>query len=90
MSEKLTIYKYPLDITDVQHVPIPLVATMLDVQSQGDKLCLWALVDPSSPLVFRTIRVYGTGQSVDARPAFYAGTAQTNGGALAWHVFIDE
>lgn len=88
----MRIYKYRLDIQDVQHVAIPTVAHMLTVQAQGDALMLWALVDPDSPLKARTIRVYGTGHRIESEHvhAHYAGTAQTNGGALVWHVFIDE
>ena len=87
------IYKYPLDITDVQHVAIPETARMLTVQAQGDQVCLWALVDADSPPKARTVRVYGTGHPIEdaiARGAYYAGTAQTCGGQLVWHVFIDE
>lgn len=86
----MRIYKYPLDIVDVQYVAIPETARMLDVQAQGDQLCMWALVDPDSPLKSRTVRVYGTGHDVSDPHAYYAGTAQTMGGQLVWHVFIDE
>lgn len=41
-----TIYKYPLDVTDVQEIKLPVGAEILTVQAQNGTLCLWALVDP--------------------------------------------
>lgn len=82
-----TIYKYALDITDVQRVEMPAGARLLHVANQRDELCLWALVDAARPTVDRFIGVVGTGNpapDIDD-DADYVGTAQV--GSFVWHVF---
>lgn len=82
------IYKYPLAITGLQSVPLPVGAEILTVQMQGDSLCLWALVDAKVVSVTRrTFEVFGTGHDMDTNPRTYLGTVQQAGGALVWHVF---
>lgn len=87
---KLTIWKFPLEITDQQTIEMPRAARILNVQAQGNILTLWALVSPDAEKVRRQISVYGTGDEIDAfvaEFATYVGTAQTHSGALVWHVF---
>lgn len=81
-----TIYKYPLEIRDVQIIEMPPRAKLLSVQCQNKTLCLWALVDNShvtkSP---RTIEIRGTGHSCEGLEGKYIGTVQI--GNYVWHVF---
>lgn len=68
-----TIYKYPLRIVDRQLVQLPANAAMLSVGIQKDKLendqvCLWAEIEDTNPLEWRTFHIYGTGHPI------YAGT----------------
>ena len=56
------IYKYPIELTDIQHVTLPCEAEILTVQFQHGNLFLWALIDQGEHLVSRrTIRIYETG-----------------------------
>lgn len=79
------IYKYPLNIEDVQHLHIHAGATLLCVQIQGNKPCLWAIVDTTLPKERRTIEIIGTGNPIEERARLYIGTCQV--GPSVWHIF---
>jgi hypothetical protein len=89
------IYKYELEITDVQEILMLRDAELLHVAMQGEKLCLWAGVNPlhgPDDTEARRFRVAGTGHGI-AEGLTYVGTAldtrHTLGGASAtyvWHV----
>jgi hypothetical protein len=89
-----TIWKYELELTDVQQLRMPLHAVILSVayqrnlQEQRDMLCLWALVDPTRSHVPRTIEIHGTGNhSIDPQyTQLFIGTVPMPNG-LVWHVF---
>ena len=83
----MTIWKFPLEVTDEQVVEMPAGAQRLCVQTQGERLCLWALVDPDAPLMSRRFAVRGTGHSIEGDSGTYIGSAQQMRGALVWHVF---
>lgn len=68
-------------------VSMPDGAKILCVQTQGNALQLWALVDPSRPKSFREFEVVGTGCEIGEGGRRYIGTAQTYGGEFVWHVF---
>lgn len=82
------IYKYPLEVTDRQDVEMPQGAKILSVQTQGEVVCLWALVDKQREIVRRKIRILGTGhEHEESYTSGYIGTTQQANGALVWHVF---
>ncbi len=83
----MKIWKYQLDIVPEQQIQMPFGARMLTVQNQDDKICLWAIVDPTSYKVFRDISIIGTGIEVDYNSlrGDYLGTVQIL--SLVWHVF---
>ena len=81
------IWKFPLGVTDVQVLEVPFGAKFLTVQVQNGVPCLWALVNPESGKVGRTIEVFGTGHHMDESDREYIGTFQLSGGALVFHVF---
>lgn len=83
------IWKFPIELEDVQTVPLPYESEILCVQMQGDQPCLWALVDPSQKPVGREIRIFGTGHNVlhSITSDHYIGTFQMRGGSLVFHVF---
>ena len=87
----MTIYKYPIKITDSQKVKLPLNAEILTVQMQGETLCLWAKVEEvgNTSTEERTIEVFGTGHPMSDDARRYIGTIQIHVGAL-WHVFERE
>jgi len=57
------IWKYPLETTDGQTIRMPKDSQILCVQTQFDRPCLWALVDPNQPLEDRHILIFGTGHT---------------------------
>ena len=86
------IFKYQLQVEDVQDVEMPIGSTVLTVQAQGPIPCIWAHVSPEARIVKRRFRTYGTGHPMkdsDSFP-FYVGTYQLSGGALVFHVFTDR
>ena len=67
---KKKIYKYPLEVQDEQVVMLPTGAKILTVQSQKDRPCLWALVNPTAPNDMAvTIRLIGTGHEIRSNPS---------------------
>ena len=87
----MRIWKWTLQVTDTQSLPMPAGAKVLGVQPQGDfplRPQLWALVDEKAPVADRTFATYGTGNPMpDGDPGKYVGTYQMHGGALVFHVF---
>lgn len=81
-----TIYKYKLQPGRTV-LDMPDGAKVLTVQTQGDDVCLWALVEPNKPTTRRFFDVYGTGHQMPADPGAYVATFQMGGSALVWHVF---
>jgi hypothetical protein len=83
------IYKYSLALTDTQFVELPLGAEILTVQMQGDRLCLWAMVNtlPEAIKKNRRIEIIGTGNPVPTGDLKYISTFQMMDGGLIFHVF---
>lgn len=89
------IYKYPLEVTDIQTIMIPIGAEILCVQVQNDVPCIWAKVDPQMSLTQRGFVMYGTGQPITQTNNIqkYIGTFQIIGGRpvfpqhLVFHLF---
>ena len=81
------IYKYPIEIIDIQMVKLPKEAIILTVQLQHGKPFIWVYVDPNEiEAEDVTLRVYMTGQEIDdSLDLTYVGTIQENG--FVWHVF---
>lgn len=84
----MNVYKYELEITDEQTIRLPFNAELLTVQMQGDKCCLWALVDPRHELNERTICIYGTGYPIpNGIRLKYISTFQIPHLGLVFHAF---
>lgn len=86
------IYKYPLDVTDIQHVPIHRGAEPIAVMVQNEIPCIWAIVDIDEPLTKIWIRIVGTGHPLPDGCDMYShiGSFQLRGGALVFHAFEVE
>jgi hypothetical protein len=80
-----TIWKFTLELTDLQGMEMPSGARILTVAAQGSSVCLWAHVDPEAPRETRTIRLYGTGHPMPENPGVYLGTFQM--APLVFHAF---
>jgi hypothetical protein len=82
-----TVYKWPLDLTDVQEVAIPEGTRCLHVGEQNGVLTLWGWCDSDEPLRDRRIAVVGTGNPApSSREANHLGTVVMPNG-FVWHVF---
>jgi len=58
------IFKYQLETTDIQRIEMPQGAEILCIQTQNEKPCIWALVQPLSTVTKRTFEIFGTGHNV--------------------------
>ena len=84
-----TIWKFPLEIKDVQEINLPATAGIMTVQMQGDQPCLWAHLNQQHAFQKRRIFIVGTGHSIPETNVRYIGTFQIAGGSLIFHVFED-
>jgi len=94
------IFKYFLDLSELQEIKLPIKAEILAIQDQSDShkisqiqlplLCLWAIVDPEETKTEkRIIRIFGTGHEIPERRSDlkYIDTVQQFQGHIVWHVF---
>ena len=81
------IFKFPLQVSDLQKIRMPKDSTILTVQVQKGTPCLWALVDTEKEMVGRSIRIVGTGHPVPKGIIRYIGTFQVLEGTFVGHVF---
>lgn len=85
MKDQRTVYKYQLLVTDRQTVHMPNLREILCVQMQGKTPCLWAYVDPHSPVEPVEIITMGTGHVWSKIAQKYISTYQIK--ELVFHVF---
>jgi len=83
----ITIYKYPLLMTDQQQLYLPGGSEILCVQVQHEQPCIWVRQETTNSSVYRTLRTYGTGHQMQSPSEKYIGTYQLSGGQLVFHVF---
>ena len=90
-----TIWKYDLDVTDIQKVSMPMGAMPLHVAIQNPNsgvertIQLWAAVDPARPKEDRLFAVVGTGNPApEPDDAEYVGSVID--GPFVWHVFAES
>lgn len=94
MTDRRTIWKFELRVTDTQKISMPEGAEILHVTGQNInnhldvvRPMLWARVDPDAPMAKRLIAVCGTGNPCPGPNDgwHYAGTAICP--PFVWHVF---
>lgn len=84
------VFKFPLPVTDVAVVEMPVSAQVLTVQTQRGQPCIWAMCDEDGVYERRVFRVLGTGHSIPDKyleKLRYVSTFQLNGGDYIFHVF---
>lgn len=87
-----TVYKYQLDLNDINIIRLPRDYQLLCVQMQFNTPCIWALVEPENEPVERKVRIVGTGHPFpDEEQYTYLGTITVSAGvnALWLHVFVE-
>lgn len=90
----MTIYKYPLRITDFQIVEIPKPYTILSVDTQRGIPCIWAMCASTwggnkTPI---KVCIIGTGNPVpkEVERMAFLGTFLVADGDFVGHVFWEE
>jgi len=84
-----TVYKYPLEIDDVQFISMPKGAKPLCVKVQNGNPCLWALVNPYEEEESVMIRCAGTGHEINEEGELvYIDSLLMYGGDLVFHFFM--
>lgn len=88
-----TIYRYPLEIDDVQTIRAPGLVRFLSVDGSRGTIELWALVDTALPEREHEVRIVGTGNPFPDEIRFggfeHLGHAITHNGAFVWHVWAN-
>jgi hypothetical protein len=96
----MKIFKYTIPVTDEPSVEMHKGAQIIHVDEKpaqpgsnifgGDNhLCIWAVVDPSEPLIQHRFVIFGTGNPIDGyegEDLYHIGTVLMRNG-LVWHVF---
>lgn len=86
-----TIWKYPLKVTDINRIELPMGAKILCVQVQADAPCLWAEVNSlETDKSVHVIETFGTGHELDQSNRVYIGTYQINNRFLVFHVYENK
>lgn len=86
------VWKFEIDVAKLDAnsevaVSMPMDAEVLTAREQGEKVCVWARVNPDEKrIVKRMFGVCGTGHP--APMTSYVGTAMLFGGSLVLHVFV--
>jgi len=90
------IYKYELNSTNCQIIPLPQDAKILSIQNQrrnnDEGLCLWAIVETDNPPELIEIIIEGTGDilfwDVDTFKYTFISTVQVQNDQFVWHIFL--
>lgn len=80
-----TIWKFPLDVRELQTIVVPSNAQALHLAVQDGTPCVWVLLDPNAPTRQRDILCFGTGHSVLAFADRHIGTVLID--SYVWHYF---
>lgn len=83
----MTIWKFILQLTDVQTLWVPEGTVFFHAAEQMGNLTLWGWVDSENPSEERTIAVVGTGNPAPrSYEAQHLGTVLASSG-FVWHIF---
>jgi len=82
-----SIWKFQLEVEDIQLVEMPVNAEILTLQVQNGRPCIWALVNPDEEKIKIGIEIYGTGHTIPEANRRYIGTFQLKGRLLGYHCF---
>ena len=86
-----TIWKFILEVTDVQELELPKNYEIISLQVQHGVPCIWVLLNPEE---FKKEKVniitYGTGNIIINDNVNFVGSYQLQEGAFLGHVFIEK
>lgn len=83
------IWKFEINTNQIT-IEIPKEAEILTMQTQNEKPCIWALVNPENKKELRHFEVYGTGHNIYYDMGIerkYINTFQLHNGDLVFHLF---
>lgn len=93
----ITIYKYPIKMTELFWLDLPAGSKVIHVDVQRDEPMMWIKVDTVQPLRETIFGVFGTGRQMDAvdedgnlNPVAHAphiGSFMLQNGNLVFHLF---
>ncbi len=87
----LTIWKFPIEILDEFELQLPKDAKILTVQTQHNRPCIWALIDPTAEVVSKKFKIYGTNHKIPTLEGItYIGTFQVDNGNYVFHLFSGD
>lgn len=86
----MTIWKFPMlieeiDLAESEGIYMPKDGKILSAGFQGQRLCIWAEVDPAAPRTARRIMVVGTGHKLKDVPRRLVDRCTVDG--LEFHVY---
>jgi hypothetical protein len=79
------IWKYPLVITDVQTLTVPIGARFISAAVQDGTPVVWAEVNETGPKVDVRIEIIGTGNPVAPARRQFIGTILMD--PFVWHIY---
>lgn len=84
------IYKYTLVLTAAQRLTLPADSKILSVETQEDKVVLYAMVDTTQKgLTEYMVEIVGTGNCLwDLNQDDFVGTVKLQEGRFMFHIFI--
>lgn len=83
-----TIWKYELEITDIQTIEMPVNAKILCVRVHKNKPHLWVLLDPDNDKTAYIFRTIDTGECIEKTfNGLYIGTYQLMNGQYVGNLF---
>ena len=86
-----TIWKHPIEITDIQSVPMPAGSRLLSVQQQHGEWQGWFEVPNTlAPDAQFRVFVLGTGNPITMDIGRYVCTAQDSKLGAVWHFYTDD
>ena len=62
-----SVLEFPIAIVAKQIIVMPAGARVIALDVKNDRPFMWALIDPSAPVVERTFVTFATGQQFDER-----------------------
>ncbi len=81
-----TVWKFPIEITDVQEIEIPKGAKIIFVGAQrGFYPCIWAEVDSDNKKEKIPIYVVGTGNPIPKKAVTHIGSFFQE--SFVWHIY---
>lgn len=87
----MRIYKFPLTLTAVQSIAVPVPFKPLSVQLQNAQICLWAETPGGEPTKTAEVVIVGTGHEVpDEAIAFKTFVDTVQQGGYVWHVYAEH